>query len=136
MSIQSVYGPGGFPQSLDMASLSSGMSSSGMSHTSGGAQTGSLGRIGSGVTDPRTDSSGGVVRSEAPFASLMRSMLEQTDQQQRLSEREVQRLVSGETDSIHDVVLTASRADLAFRLMMEIRNRLIASYQEVMRMQV
>ncbi|MCA9067156.1 MAG: flagellar hook-basal body complex protein FliE, partial [Planctomycetaceae bacterium] len=45
-------------------------------------------------------------------------------------------LVTGETDSIHDVVLTASQADLAFRLVMEIRDRLIASYQEVMRMQV
>jgi len=44
--------------------------------------------------------------------------------------------VTGEAESIHDVVLTTSRADLAFRLMMEIRNRLIASYQEVMRMQI
>jgi len=34
------------------------------------------------------------------------------------------------------VVLTASQADLAFRLVMEIRDRLIASYQEVMRMQM
>jgi len=48
----------------------------------------------------------------------------------------VRQLVSGETDSIHDVVLTASKADLAFRLVMEIRNRLISSYEEIMRMQV
>ena len=73
---------------------------------------------------------------ELPFADMIRSLVSQTDQQQVTAQDGVRQLVTGETDSIHDVVLTTSRADLAFRLMMEIRNRLIASYQEVMRMQV
>lgn len=73
---------------------------------------------------------------QLPFSDLIKGLVQQTDQQQLAAEQGVQQLVTGETDSIHDVVLTASRADLAFRLMMEIRNRLIASYQEVMRMQV
>ena len=51
-------------------------------------------------------------------------------------EDKVQELVTGQTDSIHDVVLSASQADLAFRLVMEVRDQLIASYQDVMRMQV
>jgi flagellar hook-basal body complex protein FliE len=71
-----------------------------------------------------------------PFADLVRGLVQQTDSQQKMAQDSVQQLITGETDTIHDVVLTASRADLAFRLMMEIRNRLIASYQEVMRMQV
>jgi flagellar hook-basal body complex protein FliE len=33
-------------------------------------------------------------------------------------------------------VLTASRADLAFRLVREVRNRMISSYEEIMRMQI
>ncbi len=73
---------------------------------------------------------------ELPFADLVKGLVQDANQQQAQSEDGVRQLVSGETDSIHDVVLTTSRADLAFRLMMEIRNRLIASYQEVMRMQV
>ena len=77
-----------------------------------------------------------ITRGDLPFADLVKGLVQQTDQQQILAEKGVQQLVTGETDSIHDVVLTSSRADLAFRLMMEIRNRLIASYQEVMRMQV
>lgn len=74
--------------------------------------------------------------NDLPFADLVRSMVQETSSQQVAAKDSVQQLITGETDSIHDVVLTASRADLAFRLMMEIRNRLIASYQEVMRMQV
>lgn len=71
-----------------------------------------------------------------PFEDLVRGLIQDTNSQQTAVRDSVQQLVSGETDSIHDVVLTASRADLAFRLVMEIRNRLISSYQEIMRMQV
>ncbi len=71
-----------------------------------------------------------------PFADMVKGLIRETDQQQLQSQDSVRQLITGETDSIHEVVLTTSRADLAFRLMMEIRNRLIESYQEVMRMQV
>lgn len=75
-------------------------------------------------------------RGDLPFADLIKGLVQQTDEQQQLAKSGAEQLITGETDSIHDVVLTTSRADLAFRLMMEIRNRLIASYQEVMRMQI
>ncbi|MCA9033765.1 MAG: flagellar hook-basal body complex protein FliE [Planctomycetaceae bacterium] len=73
---------------------------------------------------------------ELPFEELVKGLIQDTSNQQTAVADSVQKLVSGETDSVHDVVLTASKADLAFKLVMEIRNRLIASYQEIMRMQV
>jgi flagellar hook-basal body complex protein FliE len=73
---------------------------------------------------------------ELPFADLVKGLIQDTSQKQEAVNENVKQVVSGETDSINDVVLTASRADLAFRLVMEIRNRLISSYQEIMRMQV
>jgi flagellar hook-basal body complex protein FliE len=73
---------------------------------------------------------------DMPFADMVKGLVAEANQEQLKSQDGVRQLIAGETDSIHDVVLTTSRADLAFRLMMEIRNRLIASYQEVMRMQV
>ena len=71
-----------------------------------------------------------------PFKDLLKGFVSETDKQQQIADSGVKQLVTGEAESIHEVVLTTSRADLAFRLMMEIRNRLIASYQEVMRMQI
>ena len=73
---------------------------------------------------------------ELPFADLVTSLMQETSGQQAAVGETVRKLVTGESDSIHDVVLTASKADLAFRLVMEIRNRLISSYEEIMRMQV
>jgi flagellar hook-basal body complex protein FliE len=82
--------------------------------------------------------SAGVGKSghELPFADLVKDRIQDTNNQQGRGDESVKQLITGETDSIHDVVLTASQADLAFRLVMEIRDRLIASYQEVMRMQM
>ena len=71
-----------------------------------------------------------------PFADLVSNLVKQTNAEQHAVEDKVQELVTGQTDSIHDVVLSASQADLAFRLVMEVRDQLIASYQDVMRMQV
>lgn len=71
-----------------------------------------------------------------PFADLVKGLLQDTNMQQGQVEESVKQMVTGETDSIHDVVLTAAQADLAFRLVMEVRDRLISSYQEIMRMQM
>ena len=73
---------------------------------------------------------------DLPFADLVKSLVQETSGQQAAVGESVRQLVTGESDSIHDVVLTASKADLAFRLVMEIRNRLMASYEEIMRMQI
>lgn len=79
---------------------------------------------------------GSATGGEVPFADLVKGLMQDTSDQQSSVRQSLEKIVSGETDSIHDVVLTASKADLAFRLVMEIRNRLISSYQEIMRMQV
>jgi len=107
MSLQALYGPNGLPQTQSI---------------SGGELLTRDVKSGAG--------------SDVPFADMIKGLVQQTDQQQQVAELGVEQLVTGETDSIHDVVLATSKADLAFRLMMEIRNRLIASYQEVMRMQI
>ena len=90
-------------------------------------------RIGSTAAKPAGVGKGG---HELPFADLIKDLIQDTNNQQGQVEESVKQLVTGETDSIHYVVLTASQADLSFRLVMEIRDRLIASYQEVMRMQM
>ncbi|MCA9051036.1 MAG: flagellar hook-basal body complex protein FliE [Planctomycetaceae bacterium] len=94
--------------------------------------------ISSGVPTPLPNGSSGVSRPghDLPFADMVKNLIAEANSQQAEVGAGIRDLVTGETDSIHDVVLTASQADLAFRLVMEIRDRLIASYQEVMRMQV
>jgi flagellar hook-basal body complex protein FliE len=48
----------------------------------------------------------------------------------------VKSLAQGEITDVHEVMLAMTRADLSFRMMLEVRNKLLEAYQEVMRMQV
>ena len=45
-------------------------------------------------------------------------------------------MVTGEVTEVHDVMIAAKESQLAFELLVEVRNKLLESYQEIMRMQV
>ena len=42
----------------------------------------------------------------------------------------------GKVDDVHEVMLAMTRADLSFRMVLEVRNKLVEAYQEVMRLNV
>jgi len=48
----------------------------------------------------------------------------------------IERFLSGEGEELHQVALKTQQADLAFELFTQVRNKVVAAYQEVMRMQV
>jgi flagellar hook-basal body complex protein FliE len=52
------------------------------------------------------------------------------------SQSELQGLALGEAQNLHQVMIRLEESKLAFQLMVQVRNRLLESYQEVMRMQV
>lgn len=72
----------------------------------------------------------------AQFASLVEGLLQNTEAQQDQIGTEVQKVLTGETSSLHEVSLAVANADLSFRFMMQLRDQLIQTYREVMRMQV
>ena len=77
-----------------------------------------------------------VADDESGFSKLIGDMVADVNQQHAVADQHLGQLMTGQTDDIHSVVLNAARADLSFRLMVEIRNKLIDAYQDVMRMQV
>jgi flagellar hook-basal body complex protein FliE len=72
----------------------------------------------------------------ADFRQMLDGYLDQVNQLQSQADRAVADLAAGKTDNLHQVVAAVSEADLSFRLMMEIRNKLLDAYNEIMRMQV
>lgn len=86
---------------------------------------------------------GTVLRPGAPgaapatsFSQVAQRLLGEANAQQLQADQAVQNLAMGKTENVHDVMLAMAKADLSFRLVMEIRNRLTEAYQEIMRMQV
>jgi len=74
--------------------------------------------------------------TDQPFSKMMNQMLQEVTQSQGRMDQDVTRLATGEAENVHEIVLNVAQADLMFRLVMEVRDRLISSYQDVMRMQI
>lgn len=70
------------------------------------------------------------------FARIIDRVLEQMSAPGRAADQAVHDLAMGRTENLHQVLLAVSQADVAFRLVLEIRNKLIEAYQEIQRMQV
>lgn len=72
---------------------------------------------------------------ETSAANPFETLLLQTNDQQIQSENAIQDLVTGKTDNVQQVVMQVVKAEMSFQMFMEVRNQLIESYNEMMRMQ-
>jgi len=48
----------------------------------------------------------------------------------------IKQLVAGEIKDVTDAVMAVEKADMAFQTMMQVRNKMVAAYEEIMRMQI
>lgn len=70
------------------------------------------------------------------FADTLTEAIGQVNEIQKESDVKAQELATGKTDDIAGVMLAAEKADIALRTMVQVRNKIIDAYQEIMRMQV
>ena len=63
-------------------------------------------------------------------------LLQDVNQQQLTAEAKQVELLVTENKDIHGTMLALEKADLSMRLMLQVRNKLVSAYEEVMRMQV
>jgi len=70
------------------------------------------------------------------FADVLADSLEQVNALQREADASIETLATGGPTTLHDTMLAVQKADLSFRLMMQVRNKIVEAYQEVLRMQV
>ncbi|MBL7689467.1 MAG: flagellar hook-basal body complex protein FliE [Bdellovibrionaceae bacterium] len=70
------------------------------------------------------------------FADILRDAINETNELQKQADVKTQDLATGKTTNIPEVMMTVEKADIALRLMTQVRNKIIDAYQEVMKMQV
>jgi flagellar hook-basal body complex protein FliE len=79
---------------------------------------------------------GGAGQTDGSFGSVVRNAVESLEQTQKGAEQEIARAVTGESPDLHRTIIALQTADLSFQLGMQVRNKLIGAYDEIMRMQV
>ena len=81
-------------------------------------------------------SQSGQAPSGSEFKDLLEGAIQRVDSLKQAADQGVERLLAGEGEELHGVVLATQRAELAFELFMQVRNKVTQAYQEVMRMQI
>jgi len=70
------------------------------------------------------------------FSDLLKNAVESVNAMQHEAGRLEDAVANGENMNIHQAVIAGEKAGLSFQLLMQVRNKMIDAYQEVMRMQV
>jgi flagellar hook-basal body complex protein FliE len=85
---------------------------------------------------PALVSAPSVPEAKGTFGDVVTNALARTNDTQIRADDAFRDLAMGRTDNIHDVVLSVAKADMSFRMMLEVRNRIMDAYQEIMRLQI
>jgi flagellar hook-basal body complex protein FliE len=72
----------------------------------------------------------------ASFAEVLAGAVTEVQRLHTEADMEIKRLVSGEVKDATEAMVAVEKADVSFQTMMAIRNKMVAAYEEVMRMQV
>jgi flagellar hook-basal body complex protein FliE len=70
------------------------------------------------------------------FSSVLQGAIEQVERSREDAAGSVQRLLRGESDELHETVLATQKAELQFDMFLQVRNKVVNAYQEIMKMQV
>ena len=70
------------------------------------------------------------------FLDMLGKAIRRVDQDIKEADRAAEAFASGANGNIHEVMIVAEKAELSFRLVSAMRNKLIEAYREIMRIQV
>lgn len=70
------------------------------------------------------------------FSVVMKSVIEQVNSEQQASREMQKQYELGNTDNLVDVMVSWQQADISFKAMKQVRDKLVAAYQEVMNINV
>lgn len=75
-------------------------------------------------------------KADTSFGEYLTDALKNVNDLQKESDTMNARLAAGQVEDVSQVVIASEKADIALQLTLQIRNRAIEAYQEIMRMQV
>ncbi len=95
----------------------------------------SISNVGVGGLSP-SQPAAGRVSGDQSFKDLLINSMKRVNDMQQEADQAITRLATGETDNVAEVMTAVEKADLAFQLLMQIRNKLVDAYQEIRQMRI
>ena len=86
-----------------------------------------------GLSQPKTSP---VQQMGDKFGNMLKTSIAEVNQAQISANRAAEQIAAGETKNLHGAMIKLEEADISLRLMVQVRNKAVEAYQEIMRMQV
>jgi flagellar hook-basal body complex protein FliE len=83
-----------------------------------------------------TDKPRGSGQGNESFGEVLKTSIEEVNRLQVEANHAIEQLGTGETKNIHETMIALEKAEISFKLMLEVRNKILDAYREVMRMNV
>ncbi len=77
-----------------------------------------------------------VTEAENSFADMLTGLVGEVDNQQKVADAAIQEVHAGGAKNLHEAMIAMAQADISIRFMVQVRNKAMEAYQEIMRMQV
>ncbi len=94
------------------------------------------GRTSSEIRNDRVNEDAGAIGGGKSFADTLKDAVGSVNELSQAADVQQQKLATGETKNIPEVMIATEKAAVAFKLLMQVRNKVIDAYQEIMKMQV
>src|SRR5271169_6314545 len=75
-------------------------------------------------------------KADSPFKDVLSSAMKEVEGARANANQSIQHFLSGDGEDLHSTILASQRADLEFQMFLQVRNKVVSAYQEVMKMQM
>jgi flagellar hook-basal body complex protein FliE len=75
-------------------------------------------------------------KGQSSFVDVLKDSISKVTEIEKEANKEAEKLARMETKDIHSTMIAIEQADISFQLMMQVRNKILTAYEEIMRMQV
>ena len=76
------------------------------------------------------------VKGASSFSEILKNSVLEVDSSQKNADLAVAEMVAGDKKNVHETMISLEKAEIQFRLMMKVRNKILDAYKEVMRMNI
>lgn len=83
-----------------------------------------------------SDATDGNSQDVKSFADTLSDAVTKVNELSQVADIQMQKLATGESKNIPEVMISTEKASIAFKLLTQVRNKMIDAYQEIMKMQV
>ncbi len=85
---------------------------------------------------PKVADTSAISKSTKDFGDMLSSMINKVNETQIPGDQAVVKLQSGDARHLHEVMIAVEEADVSLRMLVQMRNKALSAYEEIMRMQI